>query len=330
MQLVLNTHGLLLKVKNKVFYVTAGDESRFISPEKVSSIAVTAPCLLSSAAIQLAADAGISIYFYDRLGDARSCLRSPYFETLATLRRKQVYFSDAIAGSNWVVEQFRHKTEHQIKVLRYLADRRKKYEDSIIGCIDVLNSGLKKLEQPQTNPPSSEWCASLMGWEGHQAKVYWRQVSECLPEAWRFVGRSRRPAKDGFNAMLNYLYGMLYTVVEQALFAAGLDPHLGILHTDEHDRPTLSYDLIEPFRPWVDQFIIERILQKEIEPAFFEPYDSGLYLSDNGKRFLIPAFNAWMLERKRWHSRQMSREAHIYHHAALLAKTIHESVERPR
>ncbi|MCB0641388.1 MAG: CRISPR-associated endonuclease Cas1 [Phaeodactylibacter sp.] len=329
MQLVLNTHGLLLKVKNKVFYVTAGDESRLISPEKISSIAVTAPCLISSAAIQLAADAGISIYFYDRIGDAQSCLRSPYFESLATLRRKQVYFSDAVAGSTWVIEQFRYKTEHQIQVLNYLRDRRSKHQAAIQQCIQTLSDGLEKLVA-QTEAPSGTWSAALMGWEGHQAKVYWQQISECLPETWRFAGRSRRPAKDAFNAMLNYLYGMLYTVVEQALFAAGLDPHLGILHTDEYDRPTLAYDLIEPFRPWVDLFIIQRLLKKEIEPTFFEPYEEGLYLSDNGKRFLIPAFNGWMLERKRWQSRQLSREAHIYQHAAQLAKTIHQSVERPR
>ena len=129
--------------------------------------------------------------------------------------------------------------------------------------------------------------------------------------------------------MINYLYGMLYAVVEQALFAAGLDPHLGILHTDEYDRPTLSFDLIEPFRPWIDRLIVEKILQKEIESSFFEPVEGGIFLSDNGKRFLIPAFNGWMLGQVRWQSRQLTREAHIYHAAASLAKTINESVERP-
>jgi CRISPR-associated protein Cas1 len=55
--------------------------------------------LLSSAAVQLAARSDIPIYFFDRYGDAEACLRSPYFESLATLRRKQVYFSDRKEGS---------------------------------------------------------------------------------------------------------------------------------------------------------------------------------------------------------------------------------------
>lgn len=328
MQLVLNTHGLVLKVKNKAFFVTAGDESRAISPEQVSSIAVTAPCMLSSAAVALAADAEIPIYFFDRVGDARSCLRSPYFESLATLRRKQVYFSDSKAGGEWVIEQFRHKTAHQVQVLAYLKNRRPKHAADIDNCVSTLEERLSELKK-KNQAPSSAWSASLMGWEGHQAKLYWQMVSACMPAEWAFEGRSRRPAKDSFNAMVNYLYGMLYAVVEQALFAAGLDPHLGILHTDQYDRPTLSYDLIEPFRPWVDRFIVEKVLQKEIEPSFFEPVEGGVFLSDNGKRFLIPQFNGWMQLQARWLSRQLTREAQIYHAAADLARTINETMKRP-
>lgn len=328
MQLVLNTHGLVLKVKNKVFYVAAGDESRMISPEQVASIAITAPCMLSSAAIELAAEAEIPIYFFDRIGEARSCLRSPYFESLATLRRKQVYFSDSEAGGRWVIEQFQHKTAHQVQVLKYLKDRKSKYAADIESCILELEKRLGELEK-KTGAPSSGWNASLMGWEGHQAKLYWQMVAACMPEEWAFESRSRRPAKDSFNAMVNYLYGMLYSIVEQALFAAGLDPHLGILHTDEYDRPTLSYDLIEPFRPWVDRFIVEKILQMEIDPSFFEPVEGGFFLSQNGKRFLIPAFNGWMQQQVRWQSRQLTREAQIYHAAAVLAKMIDETMKRP-
>lgn len=328
MQLVLNTHGLLLKVKNKVFYVTAGDEIRTISPEKIASIAITAPCLLSSAAIELAAEADIPIYFFDRMGDARSSLRSPYFESLATLRRKQVYFSDSKAGGAWVIEQFQHKTTHQVQVLKYLKNRRKKFAEELDGCTQQLENRLRDLNE-KVEVPSSAWSASLMGWEGYQAKLYWRMVATCMPEEWTFHTRSRRPAKDPFNAMINYLYGMLYAVVEQALFAAGLDPHLGILHTDEYDRPTLSFDLIEPFRPWIDRLIVEKILQKEIESSFFEPVEGGIFLSDNGKRFLIPQFNSWMQHTVYWQQERIAREAHIFHAAARLARTINDAVQRP-
>lgn len=328
MQVVLNTHGLVIKVKNKAFYISAGDENRSISPEQIRSIAVTAPCMLSSAAIELAADAGIPIYFFDRFGEAQSCLRSPYFESLATLRRKQVYFSDSEAGAAWVIEQFRHKTAHQVQVLNFLKNRKSAMASEIQECIGHLEQQLLELGD-KIAVPSSEWSASIMGWEGQQAKAYWRTLAKSLPEQWFFESRSRRPAKDPFNAMINYFYGMLYSTVEQALFAAGLDPHLGILHSDEYDRPTLSYDLIEAFRPWIDRLVVESLLKGEIDPGFFETVEGGIFLASNGKRFLIPHFNAWMLVQVRLEGSQMTREAHIFRAAALLAKTIDETMQRP-
>jgi CRISP-associated protein Cas1 len=124
---------------------------------------------------------------------------------------------------------------------------------------------------------------------------------------------------------------MLYSKVEQALFAAGLDPHLGILHADEYDRPTLSYDLIEPFRPWVDRLLMEKILIGELLPDHTEPAESGtgVVLNQNGKRYLIPAFNAWLLQPIRWQQRQLTREGHIFQMAADLAKQIQQFSKRP-
>ncbi|MDX2072061.1 MAG: CRISPR-associated endonuclease Cas1 [Haliscomenobacter sp.] len=328
MQMILNTTGLALKVEKGVFLVSTGDERRLISPESLHSIAITSPCLLSSAAIELAADAGIPIYFYDDTGDARSCLRSPYFDSLATLRRKQVYFSDDLAGSCWVLEQFRHKTQHQLQNLTYLQDRRGSQEGALQTAILALQEGLLTLNTHQ-QIPSSTWSAGLMGWEGSQARAYWQAVAAALPAAWTFKSRTRRPAQDAFNALLNYFYGFLYGIVEQGIFAAGLDPHLGILHVDDYDRPTLSYDLIEAFRPWVDRFILELVLSDQVEQGYFEPRSSGIFLNSNGKRFLIPQFNEWMKQAVRWQERQMSREAQIFRAAAMLAKHIQETVQRP-
>ena len=55
-------------------------------------------------------------------------------------------------------------------------------------------------------------------------------------------------AKDLFNAILNYGYGVLYAQIEQAIILAGLDPYAGFLHADRPGKPSLVLDLIEEFR----------------------------------------------------------------------------------
>lgn len=328
MQLVLNTHGLALKVRDKAFFVSNGKEHRKISPEQITSIAVTSPCVLSSAAIMLAADAGIPIYFFDRVGDARSALRSPWFESVATLRRKQVYFSDMAMAGQWVIEQFQRKTAEQVKVLQYLLRKTKSNRERIAQAISKMELGVEQLFiEPE--PPSLKWSAKMMGWEGRQAKTYWRIIGESLPTPWQFDKRSRRPAQDAFNALINYGYGILYGKTEQALFAAGLDPHLGILHADEYDSPTLSYDLIECFRPMLDRLVIEKILTDEASLDDFDHTPGGCFLNENGKRWFIPAVNQWLIQKTRWQQKQLSREGHIFHQAGLLAKTIKQTAQRP-
>jgi hypothetical protein len=56
--------------------------------------------------------------------------------------------------------------------------------------------------------------------------------------------------------MLNYLYGVLASEITIALQAYGLDPALGIFHTDKDNRASLTYDLIEPARPVLDRWFL--------------------------------------------------------------------------
>ena len=52
--------------------------------------------------------------------------------------------------------------------------------------------------------------------------------------------------------MLNYGYAVLLSTTLQKLFALGLDPTFGIGHATRERSTPLAYDLMEPFRPFVD------------------------------------------------------------------------------
>ncbi len=278
MQLLLDTRGLVVKLRNRCFWIRHEQTERLISPHKVSSIAVTQGCLLSSGAIRLAAQHQIPIYFFDSIGDVQASLQSPKFGTIATIRRRQVYFADSAAATAWVLEVFGHKSQQQAEVLRYLLNRRPSAAAEIGQALGQLNSAEPLLLAPQLAQPLAVVRPTLLGKEGSQARAYWLAVAAALPEALTFEQRTRRPATDPFNAALNYLYGMLYTTVEQALLAAGLDPYLGLFHADEYNAPTLAFDLIEPFRPWADRLLIELCLDGLWQAEFTDTKaDGGVY-----------------------------------------------------
>lgn len=58
---------------------------------------------------------------------------------------------------------------------------------------------------------------------------------------------------DILNAMLNYGYAVVRAAVGRALVSAGLQPALGLMHSNRSNAFCLADDLMEPLRPMVDR-----------------------------------------------------------------------------
>ena len=96
--------------------------------------------------------------------------------------------------------------------------------------------------------------------EARAAAFYWRNLFISLPG---FV-REREEAAP--NALLNYGYAILRAIVARALVSCGLLPTLGIHHHNKYNAYCLADDIMEPYRPYVDQLVVE-ICEEEIPTA---------------------------------------------------------------
>lgn len=74
---------------------------------------------------------------------------------------------------------------------------------------------------------------------------------------------SRDRSAEGANAMLNYGYTVLRAVVSRAICAAGLHPTIGVFHANRTNAFALSDDLMEPYRPLVDQLVLDLVAEGE-------------------------------------------------------------------
>ncbi len=91
--------------------------------------------------------------------------------------------------------------------------------------------------------------------EGVAAKYYWQKL---MPEnliRGRFEG--------GLNNFLNYGYSILRALVARSLVGSGLLPALGIFHRNQYNAYCLADDIMEPYRPFVDELVL-------YHPDFFE------------------------------------------------------------
>jgi len=130
----------------------------------------------------------------------------------------------------------------------------------------------------------------IMGLEGSASRVYFSLLAMMLPDPWKFSGRSSRPAKDAFNAFLNYAYGILYSKTEKALVIAGLDPYIGLLHSDNYNKKSFVFDFIENYRILADEPVFYMFTRSKCKPEYLESVYKGVALSTEGKKFFAPYF----------------------------------------
>lgn len=57
------------------------------------------------------------------------------------------------------------------------------------------------------------------------------------------------------NNLLNYGYAILRAVVARALVSSGMLPTLGIHHHNRYNAYCLADDIMEPYRPYVDELV---------------------------------------------------------------------------
>lgn len=96
--------------------------------------------------------------------------------------------------------------------------------------------------------------------EGRAAAYYWKYMFPS-DEAFKRDREGEAP-----NNLLNYGYAILRAVVARALVASGLLPTLGIHHHNRYNAYCLADDIMEPYRPYVDEVVAE-ILQRGFDCA---------------------------------------------------------------
>ena len=289
MQLVINTLGSCLRKQGERFQVVAGEREFAVSAHKVQSILITTGVMITTDAIQLAIENNIDIVFITAAGDPYGRIWQSRLGSTATIRRRQIECAETPEGLGFVLDWIRAKLRNSRTFLEELHARRPGADADFTPALAGLAACLDQLAN--LTGSLDEQRSTIMGLEGSAGRSYFDCLSKQLPENYRFAGRSRQPAKDAFNAALNYAFGVLYSLVEKACINAGLDHFVGFLHTDNYNKKSLVFDLIEPFRILAERTVVLLFTGRRMQADYFETVPGGVALSKDGRAALLTAFN---------------------------------------
>jgi CRISPR-associated protein Cas1 len=328
MQLVINTPGTLITQKDGVFRLKQQDRVADVSPLKVESIVISNQAMISTQAVALALEHNIDIIFLDGFGDPVGRVWFSRLGSTALIRRRQLEAADNPLGIHLVTDMVGQKLTNQINFLKKLMYARPGREKHFQPAIEQLTRCKAELRRAGTSLETAR--NSIMGLEGVAGRAYLQCLASLMPEKYRFSGRSRRPAKDPFNACLNYGYGMLYGLIEKACILAGLDPFVGFLHTDNYNKKSLVFDLIEPFRIFTEQTVVYLFTGKKMKDEYFDVKEKAVSLNQKGKPLVIEAMHQHLDEQVRYRRRHVKRRHIMQHEAHRLAQVLLAEPGEPR
>lgn len=150
-------------------------------------------------------------------------------QTTVTLLKKQVYYSDSFHSLITSKEIIKSKIKNQMYTLKTLNKNKEDLE---------IKENILKLEENILKVDETNTKNEIRGIEGISSQIYWSSIKNIIPSEYNFENRSKKPATDLFNAMLNYGYAILSSQITIKILEAGLNPDIGLLHAD------LNYDIV--------------------------------------------------------------------------------------
>ena len=182
------------------------------------------------------ADDGISFVMLDRIGRFKARLEG---EVTRNVLLRQAQFRRA-ETPDFTLDTARAFVAGKIKNCRAVllrGAREAKADSEQAG----LTRGADDLAASLRALPVGKTLDSVRGVEGEAARTYFACLNLLLRadcrEDFKMDGRTRRPPRDRFNALLSFIYSMWMNDCRSALEEVGLDPQVGFcMHCDQGEQ----------------------------------------------------------------------------------------------
>ena len=189
--------------------------------------------------------------------------------------------------------------------------------------LTVINKEIQRIDYNNIN--------GLMLYEGHIASAYWTELSKIfnqLAQDFNFQSRKNLSyswnmnASDPVNALLNYGYAILESMVRKNINTVGLDASIGYLHEIAPSKHPLVYDLQELFRFVIDYSVIELLETKLKKSDFITTENYHIRLRPDTAKLLIEKIKNNFNKRYEFGNKQHTLENIMFENVRELSRYI--------
>lgn len=259
--------------------------------ESLNQLTLLGQVQMSAASVHQLLDRGINVSFLSASGHRYIGELTPPISSKPLHRYRQyLLVSDRLACHHVARVLIRGKIESQLAAARH-------YQRHGQAQVNPIMAQLKEVADQLNEETSIE---RLRGFEGQASALWFKAIGTLLRPPFSFKQRSRRPARDPVNALLNLGYMLLLARIKARLGQAGFDPLLGFLHRLRPGRPSLACDLMEPFRARaVDRWAIQILNEGRLKPDdFHDRANEGFRLAPDAFANVLASWERYWHEQR--------------------------------
>lgn len=225
---IVNTHSKLSYKNNHLIFKDASRTEMIHLSEVDILLLETTDIVLSTMLIKRLVDENILVIFCDDKRLPTAHLMPYYARHDSSLQlSKQIDWEEAVKAEVWthIISQ---------KILNqsiYL---------SACGFIEKSQSVMNLYHSLELFDPSNR--------EGHSARIYFNTL---------FGNDFNRELDNDINASLDYGYTLLLSMFAREVVLSGCMTQFGLKHANQFNQFNLASDIMEPFRPIIDQIVYE-------------------------------------------------------------------------
>jgi CRISP-associated protein Cas1 len=288
--LYVQTQGTYLQLDHETLKVKIEEETKQLPLHHLGAIVAFGNVLFSPFLLHRCAADGRSVVWLSQSGRFQGRLAGPTTGNVLLRRAQHEAITNPEATLNIARYVVAGKLQNTRNVLMRAAREAKDGADEakLRSAAQVHADGIIAAEK-------SGDMDQLRGIEGYAAKAYFGAFSEMIRMnrgGFEFKERSKRPPKDGINALLSFAYTLLANECVAACEGVGLDPQMGFSHVLRPGRPSLALDLMEELRSVVaDRLVLSLVNRGQIKPTdFVDRPGGGVYLTDDARRDFLAAY----------------------------------------
>ena len=173
-------------------------------------------------------------------------------------------------------ERFNHQIKASLPLKKNLWQQtiksKIKNQASLLSKLNSINKSANNYYSDNDFQNMEYWANSVRSgdpdnYEGRAAAFYWKNlfsiknniyISETNIDSYKKnnINNFKRGRFEAApNNLLNYGYAILRAIIARSLVATGLLPTFGIHHHNKYNAYTLADDIMEPYRPYVDEIV---------------------------------------------------------------------------